>query len=304
MQVILYNILKRFLSQKTRNNIKRFIYKIRSHLKIFFLFYYGTVTNDELIINIVSKLTDDIDILMVHSSYDNMKPMYMDNLNDFVKKLISFCNDKRITLVMPAFFFGKNGNDILDAAKYYRKTPTINLNKSISQMGLLSEIFRRYPGVLRSVHPTHSVCALGPLAEKITSTHHLSNNPYGEGTPFGIMAKHKTKIIGIGTRYYRVLTQAHTPEELLKEKFPIKFNYNEEINIKCIAQNNKEILYKFFVRAKEYRIDAIALKKILKKINIHSWKYKGIPLFITEAKSVTDTIINAALNGKTIYRKL
>jgi len=304
MQVILYNVLRRFLSQSSRNRLKKILYKIKNKFKRLILFYYGTVDNDELICHIESKLGNDFEILMIHSSYDNMQPMYIGNPSDFIKRLVNYCNKSRITLVMPAFFFGKGGNDIIDAANYYHKTPVIDLNKTYSQMGFLTEIFRRYPGVKRSIHPTHSVCALGPLADEVVRSHHLSNNPYGSGTPFGVMAEHKTKIFGIGTRYYRVLTQAHTAEELMGESFPIHFNYEESILINCISINGKEIKYNFAVRSKEFRIDAIALKKILDDIGIQTWKFKGIPFFVTEAKLVTDTLIHAAKKGKTIYRKI
>lgn len=304
MQVMIYNTLRRFLSQSSRNRLKKVLYKIKNRLKKLFLICYGTVDNDELISHIEYKLGSDFEILMIHSSYDNMLPMYVGNPSDLIKKLVNYCNRNGITLVMPCFFFGKGGNDIIDAANYYRKTPIIDLNKSFSQMGFLTEIFRRYPGVRRSIHPTHSVCALGPLAEKIVCSHHLSNNPYGTGTPFGVMAEHKTKIFGIGTRYYRVLTQAHTAEELMGESFPIQFKYEESILITCISKDRNEIKYNFAVRSKEFRIDAIALKKILNNIGIQVWKFKGIPFFLTEAKLVTDTLISAAKKGKTIYRKI
>ncbi len=304
MQVFIYNFLRRFLSQQKRNSLKRILFKTKKRLKKYFLLHYGTINNDELLKHIQERVGKNYDILMIHSSFDNMQPMYIDNINIFVKKLVEYCLENEITLVMPAFFFGKEGNDIIDAANYYRQRPFIDLRKTHSQMGLISEIFRRFPGVKRSVHPTHSVCSIGVLADIVTGTHHLSDNPYGELTPFGIMTQYKTKILGIGTKYYRVLTQVHTAEELMREKFPIKFNYNESILIKCITNEGKEIIYPFAVRSKEYRIDAIALKKILKNINIQIWKFKGISFFTADAKLVTDALIKAAEKGQTIYRKI
>ena len=303
-EIVIYNFIKKFFSQKNRNSLKKRLTRIKNKLGKLDLLIYGTINDDELFIHLNEKLGKEYEILMVHCSYDSMKPMYIGNLNLLLKKLISYCSLNNITLVMPAFFFGKGGNDLSDAAEYYAKHPSINLKRTVSQMGLLSEIFRRFPGTKRSIHPTHSVIAVGPLSEKITKTHHLSDNPYGEGTPFGIMAQHNTKILGIGTKYFRVLTQVHTAEELLKEKFPINFTYDKTIPITCISQDDESINYLFRVRKREYRIDALRLRKFLKDIKIESWKYNGIPFFLTEAKLVTNILIQNAKKGKTIYKKI
>ena len=73
----------------------------------------------------------------------------------------------------------------------------------------------------RSLHPTASVSALGPLAHDLTATHHLAKTTFGEGTPFAIMAARRTAIIGIGTEYFRCLTQVHAAEDLLGEQYPL-----------------------------------------------------------------------------------
>lgn len=305
MQILIYNLLRSFLSQEARNKLKKLLYAFRRKFDFIFLYVFGTTDDDNLFKQILNEIGSDFDILMIHSSYDNMIPMYKGNIHSLVTKFIEFSNSNNITIAMPAFFLGKGGgNDMQSAALYYEKHPIFNINSTYSQMGLFSEIFRRYPGVFRSIHPTHSISAYGPLAEKITSTHHLANNPYGEMTPFGYMAQFNTKILGIGTKYYRVLTQAHTAEEILKDDFPIKFTYDKKIPVTCKLHNGTSIVYQFLVRRKEYRIDALALKKILKNIKIKTWRYKGIPFFLTDAKSVTDELIKAAKRGKTIYKKI
>ncbi len=59
------------------------------------------------------------------------------------------------------------------------------------------------------------------MAEELTKEHHLADTECGRGTPFGFMAEHKTKIPGLGTKYYRSLTQIHAAENFLKEKLPV-----------------------------------------------------------------------------------
>ena len=53
---------------------------------------------------------------------------------------------------------------------------------SPSAVGYLSEVFRKRPGVLRSLHPVHSVCAYGKNAAFITEGHEHCKTGCGEGT--------------------------------------------------------------------------------------------------------------------------
>ncbi len=49
-------------------------------------------------------------------------------------------------------------------------------------MGIVAEFFRKYPGVMRSDHPSRSVAAWGKNANFLTENHNL-NNIFGENSP-------------------------------------------------------------------------------------------------------------------------
>jgi aminoglycoside 3-N-acetyltransferase len=59
---------------------------------------------------------------------------------------------------------------------------------------LVSEVFRRRPGVLRSLHPTHPVLVLGPDAERFVAAHPDCPYPCGPGTPFDELARAGGKV--------------------------------------------------------------------------------------------------------------
>mgnify|MGYP003623707560 CR=1 FL=1 len=79
--------------------------------------------------------------------------------------------------------------------------PAFDVDKSPTRkMGRVAELFRKWPGTLRSNNPMSSFVANGPLAESITRVH-----PYdyslGDGTPCEVMYDINTKVLLIGVSY-------------------------------------------------------------------------------------------------------
>ncbi|WP_394191938.1 AAC(3) family N-acetyltransferase [Pseudoalteromonas atlantica] len=56
-----------------------------------------------------------------------------------------------------------------------------------SHTGILSEIFRTHFATHRSLHPTHSVAALGVDAQYLTHAHHLNSGPCSKTSPYGLI---------------------------------------------------------------------------------------------------------------------
>lgn len=76
-------------------------------------------------------------------------------------------------------------------------------NKDITPtntMGAVAEMFRKWPGTLRSNHPARSVAAYGKYAEYLTENHDLSNI-FGDGSPIGKLYELDGYVLLIGVGY-------------------------------------------------------------------------------------------------------
>lgn len=87
------------------------------------------------------------------------------------------------TILMPSFpMLGSSLSQIESGAVFdVRTTP--------SKVGILTEVFRRMPGVLRSLHPTNSIAAWGRKAEYYIAGHQDSPTAYGDETPLGRLSR-------------------------------------------------------------------------------------------------------------------
>lgn len=66
--------------------------------------------------------------------------------------------------------------------------------------GLLPEMLRKRPGVLRSLHPTHSVAVYGQKAQALIEKSHLAASSCGIYSPWHQLYEHDGKIMMLGCK--------------------------------------------------------------------------------------------------------
>lgn len=101
-------------------------------------------------------------------------------------------------------------------------------------MGAVAEMFRKWPGALRSDHPARSVAAYGKNAEYFTSNHDLSNI-FGESSPVAKLYEKDGYVLLIGVDYDKN-TSIHLAD--VRAEYPGKHNVFES---SAIMENGKRV---------------------------------------------------------------
>jgi aminoglycoside 3-N-acetyltransferase len=288
--------LRRVLSQERRTELKRLQSVARKRIAPVLSLVHGTFNTEELVAELTCRLPPDFEILMVHSSFDSFLPMYKGAAKELVNALVDFCGPQR-TLVMPSFVMGGR---TYDASAYFRSKP-FDVRTTPSEMGLVAEVFRRTPKVLRSVHPTCAVCALGPLGKELTTGHHMAETSLGPDSPFGVMTRRNTAILGLGVEYYRCLTHVHTAAQQMGDAFPIKFS-TPSMQVTLVDYDGSRYEYTLGLPDRTKKLDLTILWSVLSKDELKEWRFHGVPMFVVpQAGVLTERLIEAARRGITVY---
>jgi len=163
------------------------------------------------------------------------------------------------TLLFPTFPAKGRNKDYLETGVPF------DIKNTPSQMGSITEYFRKLDGVYRSFHPTDAVCAKGPLAEYFTNSHFGQLTPYNENSPFRKLCTKKGKILMLGTTLNGACTNLHTLEDAVDFKFPVY--HSKIVEVKMIDENGNIKTMQTKVHNPEYsaKRNCDALKPIFEK---------------------------------------
>ncbi|MFN2151198.1 MAG: AAC(3) family N-acetyltransferase [Anaerolineales bacterium] len=164
--------------------------------------------------NLTPKITDDLlalgvrpgGALLVHTSLKSLGPI-PGGVETVIHGLLAALGEGG-TLLMPALSY--------DTVRSYH--PVFDLRTTPSCVGALPEYFRTRTGTRRSLHPTHSVCALGPLTDKLLFPHKLDSTPCGSHSPFHRLPEFEGQILMLGCGL-RPNTSMHAIEELVEPPY-------------------------------------------------------------------------------------
>ncbi len=232
------------------------------------------------------------DVVFVHSSLDQLNldfPFY-ETLNILMDAV-----GEKGTLLFPTY-------PPVTSYEFLKTGQIFNIKRTPSYTGILSEFARRHSQSIRSLHPTKSVAAIGPLAKELTVNHPDSPYPYDTNSPYYKIFDHKAKIIGVGvmTTY---LSAVHTVDDYLKEKFPVNPYHPELFNAKCIDYDKSVRIvdtYAHDMKKMNFSLPKFFEKYIPKNI-CEDIDIKGMKFFRALSNLMFDEMLDLADKNITIY---
>jgi aminoglycoside 3-N-acetyltransferase len=153
-------------------------------------------------------------------------------------RLVQGLLGERGMLLMPTYPF--RGRQSAYADRHDR----FDVGRTPSQAGLVTEVFRRMPGVVRSLHPTHPIAGWGRGAAELLAAHHLGT-AFGPGSPMYRLGERGGVVVGLGTRPQDAFTILHVPEEL--HPAARAWAYEESARLMTIVDGARRIPYRVHV---------------------------------------------------------
>lgn len=245
-------------------------------------------------------LTNDLgltsgDTVYVHSSVDQL------NLGFAFYRILPLIQNvigSQGTVLFPTY----PNRSPVSSYEYLKQGRVYDVRRTPSFTGLLTEFARRQRNAIRSLHPTKSVCAIGPLAEILTASHQESPYPYDTCSPYYKLVEHEAKIIGIGV-HTTYLSFVYCVDDALKEQNPVQTYFPEMFAAKCINyRGTVEIVHTYAhdMRSVVHDIPQFIKKHIPGNI-CADLTINGMKFFRADARPLFEKMLALANQGVMVY---
>jgi aminoglycoside 3-N-acetyltransferase len=217
------------------DGIKSFLRKIRYRLREGEIRKTSTeITKARLIDDLRGIGVSDGDAILLHSSLKNIGYV-KGGPGTFIDALLDVLTPSG-TLVVPTYqMVNYNMLDTCRDENYIFDPRTAG-----TYLGYIPATFLSYPGIERSIHPTHSVSALGKDAKYITEAHHLAPSTFGTDSPWDRLIKLNGRVLGVGVTLAPVGI-FHMLEDMLLDRFPVPARMSQTYKVKCRDYDGKNI---------------------------------------------------------------
>jgi len=185
-----------------------------------------TITYDRIVGDFRALGFEPGDTVLVYSSLKSLG--YVEDGPRTVIKALYQAVSPGGTIAFPAYFMPAGTMYETCKLKDYVFDPRVHG----TNLGQIPKEFLQFPGVERSLHPTHSVSALGRNARYLTEAHHLASSTFGKGSPWDRLIEINGKVCGIG------IPMApgglyHPLEDFLGDSFPLPVRMQETHYLRC-----------------------------------------------------------------------
>ncbi len=264
------------------------------HLKFGPVIFKKRYTASDIILVLKKMGLKEGDNVFIHCSWDEFYN-YDGTEKDLIDAIISVIGSDG-TLIMPAYPLKKKGK-------------VFNVKKTVTAAGLLSETFRKYPGVKRSINVDHSVCALGPQSDFLVSEHQLSETCWDEKSPYYKLSQINAKVISLGLNKYFVGTMVHCVESILRNEVDYfrDFFSKEKKAYDYIDWNGEQKQYYSYYmvvrRETPFSKSRKMMNRYFEKADLKHERLSNLDISMVEANRIIPRMIELGRQGITICRK-
>lgn len=263
--------------------------------------YRKKYTTDDLISTMCKMGMKKGSVVFIHSAMTEFYN-YKGTAVELIEGIINVIGDKG-TLMMPAY--PKDKKKLFKIASESDKV-VFDVNNTPSGAGYLSEVFRTYPGVKRSINLQHSVCARGRLADYFVSEHHLSNIAWDEYSPYYKLAMNQEAIIYcLGLEpYLRNVTLIHCTETILRDKYEYFSSFfGKVIKYRFLDQNNNLGFHEMVLNTKSGVRSEKVVKLFFDKLKYKRRMLSNLKIETVESNYMYKACIELADKGISIYKE-
>lgn len=193
------------------------------------------------------------------------------------------------TLVFPTYPINPDPNKVL------------MIDTAPSSTGLLTELFRRQPGIHRSIHLQSSVSAVGPMAEYLVKDHHRDIFTWGRLSPFWRLTECDALMVSLGNGHaIDRSTPLHCVECLLYDEIPyFQQILKGTVRYRWQRRNGETGEHEFYIR--HGRINTRSFRKQFPGDVYRSRKLRNLIVSGADAKPTLEFAIALARKGITNY---
>ncbi len=164
-----------------------------------------TLTRQDLVLGLRSLGLNAGDNVLVHSSLSSFG--YVEGGAETVIDALLDVVTSTGTVIVPTL----TGNETLSV----ENPPVFDVKETSAWTGVIPETLRKRSEAVRSLHPTHSVAAIGKNAHLLTQGHQYSVTPCDESSPYGCLALHPDSYILLIGVDHQSSTMFHYIEEVV-----------------------------------------------------------------------------------------
>ncbi len=293
MNPLISHVYNHFLGKRSKKIAKSSYYKTLKMLSKSVFSY-----DPEDLCNALQKVgVSSGDTIMVHSSFTNFNG-FQGKPQDIITCFKNVVGDQG-NILMVSMPYGTS------SLHYLQEDPVFDVKRTMSRMGLLTEIFRRTEGVVRSLSPTHPVLAYGKDASWIVQDHEKCPYPCGEGSPFNKLYTLKGKVLFFDVPFTR-FTFFHYIEDLIQERLPFPMYSAEPVlaRVKDYQGNTSHVPVYVFPEHVFNRRQTGMLGEVMEKRKLLNKKRIGnTSLMLLSSEDAVQCTVDMLDDGLTLYKE-